>query len=181
MSSIAHRLNERIFIEVLLFADLRRELLAVVAGRSAEAHSTLALVGVVAPKCHATPDELRRAIHLLEAEICTEADDVLLELLHHPEAPEDELVRLAEAGRFLPVLGHRSGPLRLLETIADKHRFPAAITTLALRYYGATGAPANAFRDFLRRFADVPMLEEALRQAPHLDDAKRAIVREVFG
>src|SRR5690606_2780340 len=75
VSSIAHRLNERIFIEVLLFADLRRELLAVVAGRSAEAHSTLALVGVVAPKCHATPDELRRAIHLLEAEICTEADD----------------------------------------------------------------------------------------------------------
>jgi hypothetical protein len=178
---ILHRVNEATFIELVLFDDLRHELLTFLGGRHSDVRSTAALIAVVARKCHATPDQLRDAIRLLEAEDRAEADDVLLDLLFHPDIPDDVLLQLAEQGKFISVLGHRSGPRRLLEFLADTHRHPEAITTLALKYYGSSVAPAKPFREFLRRYEDVEMLEYNLRRASSLDEKKREIVREVFG
>ncbi len=171
---------ESTFIELVLFDDLRKALLTFLGGGTADVRSTAALIAVVAEKCHATAGQLREAVRLLEADGRAAANDVLLDLLCHPEMPEDVLVRLAEDGKFIPALGHRARPRRLLEILADKHRHPEAVTTLALNYYGRVEAPAKPFRDFLRRHEDMVILEDALR-AGSLDDKKRAIVREVFG
>jgi hypothetical protein len=65
--------------------------------------------------------------------------------------------------------------------LAEKHRYPEAITTLALRYYGAEEAPTPPFRDFLVRYRDVDMLEYNIIRAKNLPESKRRIVREIFG
>lgn len=180
MNPVLHRLNEGTFIELLLYEDLRGELLAFLRRPWPEVQASWALLEVVAARCRATPGQLRSAIAALEADGSREADDTLLALLFHPDIPEDVLLRLAGAGRFITVLGHRGGPRRLLEVLAEQHRQAEAITTLALVYLGGPGMPARPFGAFIRRFADVPMLEINLRGAV-LDDRKRAIVDEVFG
>jgi hypothetical protein len=178
---VLHRLNEATFIELILFDELRHELLTFLGGSSSDVRSTAALIAAVAKKCVATPDQLRKAIRLLEAEDRSEAKNVLLELLFHSEVPEDVLSKFAEEGKFISALGQRSGPRHLLEILAGKHRYPQAITTLALNCYGAKDQPARPFREFLERYKEIEMLEYHLRRATSLDKKKQEIVREVFG
>lgn len=173
-------LNEGTFIELLVFEDLREQLLASLRRPWAEVQSSWALLEVVAMRCQATPEQLREAVAALEADGSREAEDTLGALLFHPDIPEDVLLRLAQAGRFVTVLGHRGGPRPLLEVLAEQHRHAEAITTLALTYLGGREASAKPFGSFIRRFADVAMLEINLRDAD-LDPRKRALVDEVFG
>lgn len=180
MSPIRNRLDESIFIELLLFDDLREQLLVFLRRPWAEVQPWWALLEVVAARCHATPEQLRSAVTALETNGSREAEDTLAALLFHPDIPEDVLLRLAGAGRFITVLGHRHGPRSLLEALAEQHRYPEAITTLALTYLGVAQAPARPFGVFIRRFTDVDMLEHNLRAAD-LDPRKRALVDEVFG
>jgi hypothetical protein len=179
--SVLERVSEDTFVELILSDELRRELLALLRRRAASAPSAAALIGVVASKCVATPGQLREAIDVLRAEGSSAADVVLFELLMHPDVPEGVLLRFVDDDRFLAALGHRRGPRGLLEALAKKHRYPEAITTLALMHYGTKQAPAPAFREFLREYADVPMLEYNLQRPTQLDASKQRIVREVFG
>lgn len=180
MNPILHRLTEGTFIELLDFEDLRGELLAFLRRPWAEVRASWALLEVVAMRCQATPEQLRAGIAALEGDGSRQAEDTLAALLFHPDIPEDVLLRLAREGRFVTVLGHRRGPQPLLEVLAEQHRQAEAITTLALSYLGGRDAPAEPFGRFIRRFADVAMLEINVRDA-ELDPRKRAIVDEVFG
>ena len=175
---IEHAIHEGTFIELVLDGSSRRELLELVNGRDARRQGMRALVSVVAPKCEATPDQLRDAIALLDDD---DGATLASELLFHPDVPADVLLRLATAGKYLASIAHRrSTPREVLEVLAEKHRYPEAITTLAIDHYGAPGAKAKPFRDFIARFEDVPMLEYNLRRA-NLDEAKRRAFLEVFG
>ena len=179
--AVRGRLGEATFLELVLHDDLRAELLALVGSRDARSMGDRELVSVVAPKCRATADELRRAVKILDADASDAAASVLADLLFHPDVPEDVLLALAEEGTCVASIAHRRGtPRAVLEVLASKHRYPEAITTLAITHYGAPRARAKPFRAFLERYADVPMLEYNVRRAK-LDDAKRRIVLEVFG
>jgi len=76
-----HRVSEAAFIELILRDDVRRDFLAFLSGGSGKIAATAELVSVVAPKCEATPDQLREATRLLDAECSAEATSVLRELL----------------------------------------------------------------------------------------------------
>jgi len=180
MNPILHRLNEETFIELLVFEDLRGEMLAVLRRPWEEVQVSWALVRIIAPKCRATAEQLRTAVMALETGPSREAEDILRALLLHPDIPEDMLLRFAQAGRFVTLLGHRGGSRDLLEVLAEQHRQAEAVTTLAISYLGVDTAPAGPFGTFIRRFADVPMLELSLRTT-RLDPRKRALVDEVFG
>jgi hypothetical protein len=181
VSSLHPNIDEGTFIEGLLSDEKRRMLLDFLAGSSPRARSILELISVVAPKCRATPSQLREAVALLRAESDREAREVLIDLLLHADIPEDVLMDLADDDDCLAVLGHRAGPRRLLEKLAEKYRYPEAITTLALYYYGTEEESAASFRAFLERYEDVPMLEHNLQSAKGLSEKKRKIVREVWG
>jgi hypothetical protein len=176
--AIDHAIHEGTFIELVLDAASRRELLELVNGRDRRRLGLRELVSVVAPKCEASPDQLRDAITSLDDDA---GADLASDLLFHPKMPTDVLLRFATEGKHLASIAHRAGtPREVLEVLAEKHRYPEAITTLAIDHYGAPTAKAKAFRDFIARFEDVPMLEYNLRRAT-LDDAKRRAVVEVFG
>ncbi len=176
--AIDHAIREGTFIELVLDDDSRRELLELVNGRDHRRMGMRELVSVVAPKCDASPDQLRDAIALLDDD---DGADLASELLFHAKMPVDVLLRLATEGRHLASIAHRRGtPREVLEVLAEKHRYPEAITTLAIDHYGASNAKAKPFLDFITRFEDVPMLEYNLRRAK-LDDAKLRAVVEVFG
>lgn len=178
---VAARLNEATFLELVLYDDLRAELFAFVESSEARTMGERELVSIVAPRCDATEDGLRRAARLLAADPRAAAARVLAELVFHPRMPEDALLALAEAGTCLASLAHRRGTSRaVLEVLASQHRYPEAITTLAIDHYGAPGARAKPFRAFLERYSDVPMLEYNVRRA-NLDPAKRRVVALVFG
>lgn len=179
-NAILASVRESTFIELVLYQDLRQELLSCLAGRGKEVHSLIALIGVVAPRCQATPEQLREAIGLLEAEGRAAAQELLSELLMHPNIPEDILIHFAHEGKFVPTLGHRSGPRELLEILADRYRYPEAITTLALDYYGAPQAKLKPFQDFLQKYRDVEMLEYNLSNNTTLDQEKRKVVQQFF-
>jgi hypothetical protein len=181
VSPIRPRVDEATFIDVILSDERRAMLLAYLGGSAPHARSIAELISVVAKKCRATPDELRRALRVLATDQGAEAEEVLGELLFHPEIPEDALVQFAEEGRFISALGHRAGPRRLLEVLAERHRYPEAITTLALHHYGAEDESPESFRTFLQRYEDVHMLEYNLVRARGLSEKKRRIVREIFG
>jgi hypothetical protein len=181
LSDIRPGIDEATFINVIVSHERRAMLLAYLAGSAPHARSIAELISVVGKKCRATPDELRRAVRVLETEPSAEAEQVLADLLLHPDVPEDVLVQLADEDRFISTLGHRAGPRRLLEALAEKHRYPEAITTLALHYYGTEEESPESFRAFLRRYQNVHMLEYNLVRATGLSDKKRQIVREIFG
>lgn len=86
MHPIAYRLNEKLFIELLVYADLRAELLAFVADPAAD-RSLMELLSIVAPKCEASSEQLRTAVAALRADGSTAALFVLGELRHHPAMP----------------------------------------------------------------------------------------------
>ncbi len=203
-----HQINESLFIECLLAEDQRTELLLFLSTKTQEASSLLAQISVVAPRCQATPQQLREAINLLthtrltSKEVQTKAEpnkkgrankkdrvkkkawsaaeELIAELLLHPNIPEEILINYANGGMFLSSLGHRGGPLTLLEILAERYAYPEAITTIALGYYGAPYVKSKKFREFIEKHKEVEMLEYNLTRAPHLSREKRAIVQEVF-
>lgn len=176
--AIEHAIHEGTFIELVLHDDSRRELLDLVNDDGGWRQSMRELVSIVAPKCRASEDELRRAVALLDDD---RGERLLADLLFHPSIPEDVLLELAKRGRCIAAIAHRKGTQRtVLEVLAEEHRYPEAITTLAIDHFGAPGAKMKPFREFIARFADVPMLEYNLRRAT-LDDAKQRAFLEVFG
>lgn len=75
--AILASVRESTFIELVLYQDFRQELLSCLAGRGKKVHSLIALISVVAPRCQATPEQLREAIGLLEAEERVAAQELL--------------------------------------------------------------------------------------------------------
>lgn len=80
----------------------------------------------------------------------------------HPETPEDVLLELCVRGVCLDELGHRNGPRKLLEKLAEEHRYPEAVLTLALALFEDSAEPAAAFATFLKRYLDNDWLLETL-------------------
>jgi hypothetical protein len=104
-------------------------------------------------------------------------------LCSHPDAPDDVLLEICDRGLYLDDLGHRRGPRRLLEKLADEHQrersglsyeiedFPAYRRALAehgieapqVRYRvfvtldarHASGPPEAAWEEQIQRFFEL--------------------------
>jgi hypothetical protein len=93
-------------------------------------------------------------------------EDDLRWLLSHDSAPEDLLLELCERGLCIDELGHRKGPRRLLEKLADEHHYPEAIITLAAKLYADPAESDDSFRSFVQQHFDCAWMLESLS---HLD------------
>ncbi|HVC94444.1 MAG TPA: hypothetical protein VND64_12175 [Pirellulales bacterium] len=88
--------------------------------------------------------------------------DALRWLCSHPDTPEDVLLEICDHGLCLDELGHRRGPRRLLEKLADERHYPEAIISLALELYVSALEPEGAFAAFVGRHADHAWVLESL-------------------
>jgi hypothetical protein len=159
---------------VLLDREKRRRLVAALRQESGGRLPLRNRYAEVAPRCLATPEQLRDAVRsILEEEEREEADLLVSELVFHREMPEDVLFGLLERKMCLSELGHRSGPRALLERLAAEHRYSEAITTLALDYYAADDVSAEDFARFVAQHRGDFMLAHHLRRATHLSEEKR--------
>lgn len=133
----------------------------------------------VAVTCRATPDELCHIVkELLQFKSST--DYLLRDLVRHPQMPEEMLMLMCERRRCIDDLGHLPGPQSVLERVVEKYNYSEAITTLALKYYGADDYDTEQFAAFLRKHADVPMLKGTVTRSRKLSPEKWQIVQKVF-
>ena len=66
-------------------------------------------------------------------------------------ASEEVLIELSQFEEFRSQLGHRSGPRRLLEVLADKYDYDEAILTLGRTLFMSPGESLAVFEQFLTR------------------------------
>jgi hypothetical protein len=90
----------------------------------------------------------------------------------HESAPEDFLLELCDLGLYLHELGHRKGPRKLLERLADQHHYPEAILTLAKNFYSDPNESTVSFASFLARHADCRWMFESLARLEPSSSAK---------
>lgn len=101
----------------------------------------------------------------------------------HPETPEDVLLELCDRGECLDELGHRNGPRALLEKMADEHRYPEAILSLAIRLFEDSNEPSKRFVEFLNRHANHDWMLEtlAIRGIASSPDKEAAFLKAIAG
>ncbi|MBI3463753.1 MAG: hypothetical protein HY000_11955 [Planctomycetes bacterium] len=103
-------------------------------------------------------------------------------LCAHPEAPEDLLPELCDRGICLDELGHRSGPRKLLERLAERFGYDEAINTLAVQLYTDAEVPADAFVRFIEQYRDRGwMLETLAHQVPSSQEKAQAFCSVAAG
>ncbi len=101
----------------------------------------------------------------------------------HSETPEDVLLELCDRGICLDELGHRRGPRKLLEKLAEEHRYPEAVLSLAIELFESAAEPAADFADFISRHADNAWMLETLacRGAASSGEKETAFLRAIAG
>jgi hypothetical protein len=92
------------------------------------------------PSMVATVAEVRAIVIAAQADGC---DNVLQDLLFHPNVPEDVLIGFCERGEFIQTLGHRAGPRSLLVRVAELHGYPEAIISLGQLERARASDPAK--------------------------------------
>jgi hypothetical protein len=88
--------------------------------------------------------------------------DELSWICAHDFAPEDLLLELCDLGLCFMELGHRSGPRKLLERMADEHHYPEAIITLASKLYLDPDESTDSFAMHLGQHAESGWMFESL-------------------
>lgn len=127
-------------------------------------------VGAVAPALIEAASQLHREHNECES---------LRWLISHPEAPEGWLLELCERGEFLDDLGHRQGPRKLLEVMAERHRYPEAVLTLGKLHYSDAAASADELRAFLNAHRDLNWLFVSLAHVPLASPEKEQVLIEI--
>ncbi len=171
-------LREETFIDLLLDTQARQKLITEMRAQAGRPAPLSEHVARLAPRCTATPDQLRQVIESLLQE---DELETLPWLVYHPNMPEDVLFQLLAQGRCLADLGHRGGPQALLERLASEHRYSEAITTLALDYYAADHVSVEEFAGFVEKYQTDYMLRSNLRQSALLSPEKRRRALEIIG
>jgi len=113
---------------------------------------------------------IRNAVH---QRLAADDREAVRWFCQHPEAPEDLLVELCDRGVCLDELGHRQGPRKLLEKMADEHRYPEAILSLAICLFEDSGEPAERFAEFLNRHIKNEWLLETLARRGTASSAEK--------
>jgi hypothetical protein len=72
-------------------------------------------------------------------------------LSSHPNAPESVLLLLVHYPKLHDALGHRTGPLKVLEVLAEGFGYLEAVLSVGKRYYTDPAFPTPTFASFLRR------------------------------
>lgn len=127
--------------------------------------------------CVASPNDLSELFE--DMLLVPENQSILAELVFHPEMPEQLLLHLAGRNLFISELGHRRGPRKLLEYLAEEYKYDEAITTLALRYYAK--GPFNEFLHFTTKHKGCWMMGLNLAiSLPKLSSDKSTVVKELF-
>ena len=86
------------------------------------------------------------------------------------------LLELCDQGRCLDELGHRKGPRRLLEKMAEQHRYPEAIVSLGLTLYTSEQESLVSFAKYLERHKEQSWLLECLAR----NDASSSEKEQLF-
>lgn len=103
---------------------------------------------------------VRRAV---EIHITEKREDRLPWLLTHPSLTDAVMTEILDSNpAMLRELGHQSGPRKLLDFLAEKHRYPEAVLTIAKYLYTSPDAPTADFQAFLAKHADNEWLLKSL-------------------
>lgn len=98
----------------------------------------------------------------------------------HSSTPEEVLLSLCDRGLCLDELGHRTGPRKLLEKMADVHQYPEAIITLASELYTNPEERLDSFVSFVHRHADSLWMLESLAERDTSSPDKEAALLDIF-
>jgi len=172
-----NELTKESLIPILLDPNNRQRLLEAI---SAEHGTYLPITNRfadIAPCCHARPESLESLVHIL-LDLGSAGENLLDDLIFHPQMPDDILLELAHKGHCVTALAHRNGPRSLLEYIAKIYQESEAITTLALDYYALDSD--EVFRAFITKYRSDYMLRWNLRRSQKLPAAKRDIACAIF-
>jgi hypothetical protein len=145
-----------------------------------DAPSIALIIGGLSPPAEVAGFLVERAVQR-HAHGPNEEQAYLPWLLEHPEAPESVLLDFCERGLYLDDLGHRSGPRRLLERMATKHRYPEAILTLGRQLYTEPAESVSALRAFLAEHRDLPWLFTSLAHQEARPPEKEAVLLDLAG
>lgn len=117
---------------------------------------------------------VRDVTHVLVEHEPTEA---LRALAADPRTPEDILLELSQRPELRDDLGHRKGPRRLLESLANSYRHPEATITVAIDLYTAPNESLEAFQAFIDRHGDNTwMLESLIRCESSTPEKEQALI-----
>jgi hypothetical protein len=98
--------------------------------------------------------------------------DELRWICSHPDTPEPLLLELCAFPELHGELGHRSGPHKVLERMANDHEYLEAVLTLGLEIYDAAKSDTAELRQFLARHRRQRTLFERLIREADLDDPR---------
>lgn len=127
-------------------------------------------------ECRPEPSELRKVFYFVLSSDQSQDHELLGPLIFNENMPEDLLMELCEQGKFISQLGHRRGPKRLLERIAEKYNYDEAITSLALYYY--KNQSFEEFVDFVQKYKHCWMLQFNLAyKCSEFDPNKASFIR----
>lgn len=93
-------------------------------------------------------------------------------------ASEEVLIELSQFEEFRSQLGHRSGPRRLLEVLADKYNYDEAILTLGRSLFVVSDENLAAFTAFLDRHQKHEWLLQSLAYLQASSSQKDAVYQE---
>ncbi len=103
--------------------------------------------------CDMTTEEVSRTIHIVLTDINENPNNNpsfnLLSYIFHPNISSNDLFLIYSSGYGLNELAHRSGPFKLLHTIAVKHLYVESILTLLKDYYWQDHYTDDEFSQFL--------------------------------
>lgn len=128
----------------------------------------------VALKCKATATQVEKVVAAL-IESCEAPEEYISPFIFHSLIPQDVLFYLLDRNICISDLGHRNGPRRLLERLAEEHAHSEAITTLMLDYYGTDENDDADFLAFITKYRNDPMLLWNLHNNPTLPEKKRRL------
>ncbi|MBM4094658.1 MAG: hypothetical protein FJ276_35410 [Planctomycetes bacterium] len=141
-------------------------------------------IELIGSSCTEVAGELvRRAfeIHIIEGR-----EDRLPWLLTHPSLTRGVMTQILAANpAMLRDLGHQSGPRKLLDFLAEEHRYPEAVLTIAKDLYTSPDASTADFRAFLANHADDEWMLKSLAHlaasAPEKEQELIAVLQDHAG
>ncbi len=163
-------LRLRNFASIITSSVSRGELLEALQAESGRFPPLINRVSEIAQQFHVDSEQLSR---IVSAELMTDSDEFLREIVLHPNIDEPTLTMVLESVDALLNLRTRSGPPWLLERLAREHRISEAILTLLVNHYATDSYTDAQFVDFVRAYRDVAGVRFEIEKKKSIPEAKR--------
>ena len=165
------------FASIITSDASRSKLLAAM---DAETGSFPPLINRVSEVARQFKTDRNQLAQIVFAELRAECEDIIRDIVFHPDMDESTLMKVYESGLCTVDLAHRAGPPSLLERIAIEHRIPEAVLTLLLNYYATDDYSESQFADFVRAYGDIHGVRYEIENKELIPERKRQLGQRVL-